>query len=59
MRRVLLNTDRALVVVVPVTNLVARREAEAAIQAAGAAVNTLFSGIGSMLALELGGVYHG
>jgi hypothetical protein len=44
---------------VPVTNLVARPEAEATIQAAGAVVNTFLPGIGSILALALGGLYHG
>ena len=40
---------------VPVTNLVPRPEAEAAIQAAGSGVNTFAPGIGSILALVLGG----
>ena len=44
---------------VPVTNLVARTEAEATIQAAGSIVNTFLPGVGSLLALVLGGVYHG
>jgi hypothetical protein len=44
---------------VPVTNLVAKPEAEATIQAAGSVVNTFLPGIGSMLALALGGLYHG
>ncbi|MBI5386762.1 MAG: hypothetical protein HZA90_18990 [Verrucomicrobia bacterium] len=44
---------------VPVTNLVAKPEAEATIQAAGSIVNTFLPGIGSILALALGGVYHG
>ena len=47
------------VVQVPVTNLVARPEAEAAIQAAGSVVNTFAPGIGSIVALALGGLYHG
>jgi len=47
------------VVQVPVTNLVARPEAEATIQAAGSVVNTFAPGIGSILALALGGLYHG
>jgi hypothetical protein len=47
------------VVRVPVTNLVARPEAEATIQAAGSVVNTFAPGIGSILALALGGLYHG
>jgi hypothetical protein len=44
---------------VPVTKLVAKPEAEATIQAAGSVVNTFFPGIGSILALALGGLYHG
>jgi hypothetical protein len=44
---------------VPVTNLVARPEAEATIEAAGSIVNTFLPGIGSILALVLGGLYHG
>jgi len=44
---------------VPVTNLVAKPEAEATIQAAGSVVNTFFPGIGSIVALALGGLYHG
>jgi hypothetical protein len=44
---------------VPVTNLVARPEAEATIQAAGAVVNTFAPGVGSIVALVLGGLYHG
>ncbi len=47
------------VVQVPVTNLVARPEAEAAIQAAGGVINTFAPGIGSIVALALGGLYHG
>jgi hypothetical protein len=47
------------VVQVPVTNLVARPEAEATIQAAGSVVNTFAPGIGSIVALALGGLYHG
>jgi hypothetical protein len=47
------------VVQVPVTNLVAKPEAEAAIQAAGSVVNTFAPGIGSIVALALGGLYHG
>jgi hypothetical protein len=43
---------------VPVTNLVARPEAEATIQAAGAVVNSFAPGIGSIVALALGGLYH-
>jgi hypothetical protein len=44
---------------VPVTNLVAKPEAEAAISAAGSVVNTFAPGIGSIVALALGGLYHG
>ena len=44
---------------VPVTNLVAKPEAEAVIQATGSVVNTFAPGIGSILALALGGLYHG
>jgi len=47
------------IVQVPVTNLVAKPEAEAAISAAGSVVNTLAPGIGSIVALALGGLYHG
>ena len=47
------------VVQVPVTNLVAKPEAEAAISAAGSVVNTFAPGIGSIVALALGGLYHG
>lgn len=47
------------VVAVAVTNLVAKPEVEAAIQAGGAVVNTFLPGIGSILALALGGLYHG
>ena len=47
------------VVAAPVTNLVAKPEAEATIQAAGSVVNTFFPGIGSIVALALGGLYHG
>jgi hypothetical protein len=47
------------VVQVPVTNLVAKPELEASIAATGSVVNTFFPGIGSMLALALGGLYHG
>ncbi len=41
------------------TNLVAKPEAEATIQAAGSVVNTFLPGIGSMIALALGGLYQG
>jgi hypothetical protein len=44
---------------VPVTNLVAKPEVEATFQAAGSVVNTFLPGIGSILALALGGLYHG
>jgi hypothetical protein len=47
------------VVQVPVTNLVARPEALAAIDAVGSVTNTFLPGIGSILALALGGLYHG
>ena len=43
---------------VPVTNLVDRPEAEATIQATGSIINTFAPGIGSIVALALGGVYH-
>ncbi len=44
---------------VPVTNLGAKPEAVAMIDATGSTVNTFAPGIGSILALALGGVYHG
>jgi len=47
------------IVQVPVTNLVARPEAEAAIGAAGSVINSFAPGIGSIVALALGGLYHG
>ena len=47
------------VVQVPVTNLVARPEVLAAIEATGSVVNTFVPGIGSIVALALGGLYHG
>jgi hypothetical protein len=47
------------VVRVPVTNLVAKPEAEAVISATGSIVNTFMPGIGSVVALALGGLYHG
>ncbi len=47
------------VVQVPVTNLVARPEALATIEATGSVINTFLPGIGSMVALALGGLYHG
>ena len=47
------------VVQVPVTNLVAKPDALAAIDALGSVTNTFLPGIGSILALALGGLYHG
>ena len=47
------------VVQVPVTNLVAKPEVLGAIEAAGSVTNTFLPGIGSILALALGGLYHG
>ena len=47
------------VVQVPVTNLVAKPEAVATIEATGSVINTFLPGIGSMVALLLGGLYHG
>jgi hypothetical protein len=47
------------VVQVPITNLVEKAEALAAIGATGSIANTLAPGIGSILALALGGLYHG
>ena len=44
---------------VPVTNLVAKPEVLGAIEAAGSVTNTFLPGIGSILALALGGLYHG
>ena len=44
---------------VPVTNLVAKPEALATIEATGSLINTFMPGIGSMVALALGGLYHG
>jgi len=46
-------------VAVSVTNLVSRPEVEAGITAAGSVINTFLQGIGSILALALGGLYHG
>ena len=43
---------------VPVTNLVARPEALATIEATGSVVNAFAPGIGSIVALALGGLYH-
>jgi len=47
------------VVQVPVTNLVAKPEVLGAIEAAGSMTNTFLPGVGSILALALGGLYHG
>ena len=47
------------VVQVPVTNLVTKPEAVAAIGATGSVVNTFAPGIGSLVALARGGLYHG
>jgi len=47
------------VVQVAVTNLVARPEMLATIEATGSIVNTFLPGIGSIVALALGGLYHG
>ena len=44
---------------VQVTNLVAKPGAEAAIAATGSVANTFFPGVGSIVALALGGLYHG
>ncbi|HOA62350.1 MAG TPA: hypothetical protein PKK57_13465 [Verrucomicrobiota bacterium] len=44
---------------VPVTNLVAKPEVLGAIEAAGSVTNTFLPGVGSILALALGGLYHG
>jgi hypothetical protein len=44
---------------VPVTNLVARPEAVATIEATGSIINTFLPGVGSIVALALGGLYHG
>ncbi len=44
---------------VPVTNLVAKPEAEAALSATGSIINTFAPGVGSIVALALGGLYHG
>ncbi len=47
------------VVQLPVTNLIAKPEALATIEAVGSVTNTFLPGIGSILALALGGLYHG
>jgi hypothetical protein len=44
---------------VPVTNLVSNPVAEASISAAGSVVNMFAPGLGSIIALALGGLYHG
>jgi hypothetical protein len=44
---------------VPVTNLVVKPEAETAISATGSIINTFAPGVGSIVALALGGLYHG
>jgi len=44
---------------VPVTNLVAKPELTASIDATGSIINTFMPGIGSVVALALGGLYHG
>src|SRR5262249_46317125 len=44
---------------VAVTNLTARPEVLATIEAAGAGINTFMPGIGSVVAIVLGGLYHG
>jgi hypothetical protein len=44
---------------VPVTNLVPKPEAESAISATGSIINTFAPGMGSVVALALGGLYHG
>ena len=51
--------ERTNVVQVAVTNLVAKPEMLATIEATGSIVNTFLPGIGSMVALLLGGLYHG
>jgi hypothetical protein len=44
---------------VPVTNLVAKPGATATIDATGSIINTFMPGVGSIVALALGGLYHG
>lgn len=44
---------------VPVTNLVAKPGAESVIQGTATIVNTFAPGLGSLVALALGGLYHG
>jgi len=43
----------------PITNLVGKPGVEASIDATGAIINTFMPGIGSVVALALGGLYHG
>jgi hypothetical protein len=47
------------VVQVPLTNLVAKPATLATIEATGGVVNTFLPGVGSLVALLLGGFYHG
>ncbi|MBI1178328.1 hypothetical protein GC207_12905 [bacterium] len=47
------------VVQVPVTNLVAKPAAESFIQGAATITNTFVPGLGGLIALALGGLYHG
>ena len=47
------------VVSVPITNLVAKPAAESMIQGAATIVNTFAPGLGSLVALAMGGLYHG
>jgi hypothetical protein len=47
------------VVAVPVTNLVEKPGATATIDATGSIINTFMPGVGSIVALALGGLYHG
>ncbi len=47
------------IVQVPDTNLVAKPAALATIEATGGVVNTFLPGVGSLVALLLGGFYHG
>ena len=44
---------------VPLTNLLAKPEAVALIDGTGSIINTVLPGIGSIVALALGGLYHG
>jgi hypothetical protein len=47
------------VVAVPVTNLVEKPGATATFDATGSIINTFMPGVGSIVALALGGLYHG